>query len=250
MALVPSEVSLLQTYSVKQLLELENFSYDLIFPMDLRKLLQLDKLNPNVDNLITHPTASEPGSAEKRSKLPPLRTSFGFDEANQFEDSSSTPSSVQSDYFSFSGGGGKTSNNNNHNNWYSSRPNISQPDFQDNSLLFSPPKRYLVREIYLIPVKGLPTTYHSVSYPQSDSNLTNYPFGSGTGDTSPMDNSLYSSNPMSSPFKGDFNKAAERSLDYEPYHSRSSFNLNYSTSTPVPKIDRETMYPADLLVRK
>lgn len=65
-----------------------------------------------------------------------------------------------------------------------------------------------------------------------------------------MDNSLYSSNQMSSPFKGDFNKAAERSPDYEPYHSRSSFNLNYSTSTPVPKMDRETMYSADLLVRK
>lgn len=33
----PSEVSLLQTYSVNKLLE--NFSYDLIFPMDLRKKL-------------------------------------------------------------------------------------------------------------------------------------------------------------------------------------------------------------------
>lgn len=41
MALVPGEVSLLQTYSVNKLLELENFSYDLIFPMDLRKLIKM-----------------------------------------------------------------------------------------------------------------------------------------------------------------------------------------------------------------
>lgn len=76
-----------------------------------------------------------------------------------------------------------------------------------------------------------------------------------------MDNSLYSNNSMSSPFKGDFNKAAERNaglLDYEPYHTRSSFNLNYNSGTPVQnqhqqqqpqkRVEKETNYSADLLV--
>lgn len=49
MALVPGEVSLLQTYSVNKLLELENFSYDLIFPMDLRKLIKMRIIYPVVN---------------------------------------------------------------------------------------------------------------------------------------------------------------------------------------------------------
>lgn len=102
---------------------------------------------------------------------------------------------------------------------------------------------------------------------QSDSNLNNYQFGSGTGDSSPMmDSSMYSSSSnnnqaMSSPFKGDFsgNKGGgERNgsaghLDYEPFHTRSSFNLNFSaTSTPVQcnKVDKGTMCSSDILVRK
>lgn len=96
----------------------------------------------------------------------------------------------------------------------------------------------------------------SFIYPQSDSNLTNYQFGSGTGDTSPMDNSsMYGQQQqqLSSPFKGDaMNKANERNSDYEPFHTRSSFNLNFNGNSITPavqKVDKATMYSADIMVR-
>lgn len=93
--------------------------------------------------------------------------------------------------------------------------------------------------------------------PQSDSNLNNYQYGSGTGDTSPMESSVYSSNGNngpSSPFKNDYNKSSANP-DYEPYNSQSSFNLNFGVSaqqpqqpSPVQKMDKGTMYSSDLLV--
>lgn len=81
--------------------------------------------------------------------MAPIRTSFGFDEMNQQFEDNSTPSSVQSDYFSFAAKNqqGCNGGSNSSQQWYSSRPNISQMDnnFPENNLLFSPPKRYLVR---------------------------------------------------------------------------------------------------------
>ena len=101
----------------------------------------------------------------------------------------------------------------------------------------------------------LPLFSPSLPPPQSDSNLSH--FHGNTGDTSPGENPVYSqSHAFSSPFKGDFNKGTDRDRlpDYEPFLSRSSFNLNYNHNQPghhpVHGKDKGTVYSSDFLVRK
>lgn len=95
---------------------------------------------------------------------------------------------------------------------------------------------------------------------QSDSNLSHY-HGTTSGETSPMENPSFNgnhNNSFASPFKGDFNNKGGLDRhsgllpEYEPYHTRSSFNLNnYGNTSPAPvqKVDKATMYSSDLLVR-
>lgn len=75
-----------------------------------------------------------------------------------------------------------------------------------------------------------------------------------------MENPSFNSNhnhSFASPFKGDFNKGGgvDRHSgllpEFEPFHTRSSFNLNYGNACPAPvqKVDKATMYSSDLLVR-